>query len=269
MSSRPIDYRACAERAVCAAHGPGTRLVCISDTHTQHNKLPELPTGDVLIHGGDFSDTGKVGEIESFVNWFDSCNYRHRVFIAGNHDTAIDQEYYVDRGAARFHRLRDKEMAGQMSQKARELVQQSKSIYLEDSATILSIEESNSNSCSNSNSKLSVNTHPISFYGSPWQPEFCDWAFNLDRGESIKSKWAKIPEDVDVLITHGPPQGYGDRTYSGFRCGCKDLMENIQARKNPPRVHIFGHIHEDAGKHLFIVTHEDTHFNPTSPISCN
>jgi hypothetical protein len=41
----------------------------------------------------------------------------------------------------------------------------------------------------------------LKFYGSPWQPRFLDWAFNLDRGEPLKRVWAKIPADTDVLIT--------------------------------------------------------------------
>ncbi|MCK4490026.1 MAG: hypothetical protein KAU23_07180 [Anaerolineales bacterium] len=45
------------------------------------------------------------------------------------------------------------------------------------------------------------------FYGSPWQPWFYDWAFNLQRGPEIRSKWELIPEGIDILITHGPPYG--------------------------------------------------------------
>lgn len=41
-------------------------------------------------------------------------------------------------------------------------------------------------------------------WGSPWQPWFGDWAFNLRRGPDIAEKWALIPDDVDVLVTHGP-----------------------------------------------------------------
>ena len=39
------------------------------------------------------------------------------------------------------------------------------------------------------------------------QPVFCDWAFNLERGEPLQKKWDLIPEDTDILITHGPPIG--------------------------------------------------------------
>src|SRR5205085_2391850 len=45
----------------------------------------------------------------------------------------------------------------------------------------------------------------VRFWGSPWQPAFNNWAFNLPRGSALAEKWALIPEGTDVLITHGPP----------------------------------------------------------------
>lgn len=83
------------------------------------------------------------------------------------------------------------------------------------------------------------------FYGSPWQPWFHDWAFNLQRGPEIAERWSHIPEKVDVLLVHGPPHGYGDRTVSGERAGCEDLLKEIE--KKSPRVVCYGHIHEDTG----------------------
>lgn len=85
----------------------------------------------------------------------------------------------------------------------------------------------------------------VSFYGSPWQPEFNDWAFNLPRGEALARKWAKIPDGVDVLITHGPPQGIGDRVQRPERVGCADLLARVRAVE--PALHMFGHIHEAGG----------------------
>ena len=85
----------------------------------------------------------------------------------------------------------------------------------------------------------------IKFYGSPWQPWFFDWAFNLQRGEEIRRKWELIPSDTDVLITHGPPLNHGDKVSSGSAVGCEDLLNKIMEVK--PRYHIFGHIHEDYG----------------------
>ena len=51
------------------------------------------------------------------------------------------------------------------------------------------------------------------------QPEFCNWAFNLDRGEKCLEKWDLIPEGIDILITHGPPIGHGDLCSSQQRAG--------------------------------------------------
>lgn len=82
----------------------------------------------------------------------------------------------------------------------------------------------------------------VKFYGSPWQPEFCNWAFNLPRGEALAAKWAMIPNDVDVLITHGPPWGILDYVKLGSEhLGCNDLLRAVA--RVQPRVHVFGHIH--------------------------
>jgi len=85
----------------------------------------------------------------------------------------------------------------------------------------------------------------VRFWGSPWQPEFNDWAFNLPRGEAIARKWALIPDGIDVLITHGPPLGIGDDGPVGGRAGCADLLARVQQVQ--PRLHVFGHIHQDGG----------------------
>lgn len=89
----------------------------------------------------------------------------------------------------------------------------------------------------------------LRFWGSPWQPRFFDWAFNRDRGEPLRRIWDRIPADTDVLITHGPPRGHGDRTARGEDVGCADLLDAL--RRVRPQVHVFGHIHEGHG-----ITHE-------------
>src|SRR5262245_39467259 len=91
-----------------------------------------------------------------------------------------------------------------------------------------------------------VEIEGLKFYGSPWTPWFCDWAFMLQRGPELAAKWAQIPANVDVLITHGPPEGILDRNRVGEVCGCRDLMYRVLEVK--PRLHVFGHIHETAGR---------------------
>lgn len=101
----------------------------------------------------------------------------------------------------------------------------------------------------------SCNVGDLLFYGSPWQPEFCNWAFNLSRFDgSLAERWSNIPGNTDVLITHGPPQGIGDRTmgYDGEppeHVGCYDLRQRVQ--KINPRLHVFGHIHHGYGRYEY------------------
>ena len=102
----------------------------------------------------------------------------------------------------------------------------------------------------------------VRFYGSPWQPEFGGWAFNLPRGPQIAERWNLIPPGLDVLITHGPPAGFGDRTPRGGRVGCADLLQRIDVVR--PRLHLFGHIHEDGG----VWTHGDTTFANVTTWEC-
>jgi Icc-related predicted phosphoesterase len=85
----------------------------------------------------------------------------------------------------------------------------------------------------------------VRLWGSPWQPEFHDFAFNLPRGAPLREKWAQIPTETDILITHGPPHGHGDLTIFRQRAGCADLRDAVSRVK--PRLHIFGHIHEGFG----------------------
>jgi len=93
-----------------------------------------------------------------------------------------------------------------------------------------------------------VEIEGIKFWGSPYTPYFCNWAFNL-FDDDLKKMWKKIPEDTDVLITHGPPHLVLDECPDGNgtkNVGCKHLLKEIQTRVNPT-VHAFGHIHEGYG----------------------
>lgn len=86
----------------------------------------------------------------------------------------------------------------------------------------------------------------LKIYGSPWQPWFHDWAFNLQRGSALRQVWQKIPESTQILLTHGPPQGILDQTYDSRRVGCEELA--LRVRQVRPSLHVFGHIHEAYGE---------------------
>jgi len=89
----------------------------------------------------------------------------------------------------------------------------------------------------------------VKFYGSPWQPEFYDWAFNLPRGEKLAEKWALISDDTDILITHGPAAGMLDWVPNGIQVGCQDLFHRVM--KVQPKIHVCGHIHYAYGQKNF------------------
>lgn len=82
------------------------------------------------------------------------------------------------------------------------------------------------------------------FYGAPWTPELAGWAFFQDS-KAIREKWAAVPSDIDVLITHTPPYGILDRNRHEHSLGCHDLLDRLPAIR--PRLHVFGHTHASAG----------------------
>jgi|HubBroStandDraft_5_1064220.scaffolds.fasta_scaffold11763_4 Icc-related predicted phosphoesterase len=88
----------------------------------------------------------------------------------------------------------------------------------------------------------------LQFYGSPHQPRFHDWAFNIDRNSlALAQKWDMIPEDTNILITHCPPYGILDDTIRAGSQGCELLAKRLPQLTNL-KVHIFGHLHRDGGK---------------------
>jgi Icc-related predicted phosphoesterase len=86
----------------------------------------------------------------------------------------------------------------------------------------------------------------VKFYGSPWQPEFHNWAFNLPRGKKLAEKWSKIPTNTDILITHGPVYGILDYAPIGGHVGCEELYKKVFEVK--PKIHVCGHIHDSYGQ---------------------
>lgn len=193
------------------------RITFISDTHTKHEEL-ELPGGDTLIFGGDLMNSGHSRyEIKDFLAWFRRQDYDNLIFIAGNHDRLFEDKPDL----------------------IKELLSDYGDIdYLEDSRVTLE--------------------DGTLVWGSPWQPEFCNWAFNLPRrGPELEAKWNTIPKDTDILITHGPPQGHLDVSgppYNEGDLGCELLR--VRVDEQPPKIHVFGHIHGSYGYKF----HNGTHF---------
>ena len=197
-----------------------TKILCISDTHGKHNQIPLewLEEADIIIHSGDISNVGGLREIENFCEWFSSLSqYKHKIFIAGNHDFGFEKDPIDTTRIVREY---------------------PNIVYLEDSM---------------------VEVEGLKIYGSPWQPEFFNWAFNLERGSEILEKWNMIPLDTDILITHGPAYGECDwvvprkkhggehvKFIDGGCVGCEDLLD-VLLNKVCTKFHISGHIHTAHG----------------------
>ena len=197
------------------------KITFISDTHTKHNQITkDLPGGDLLIHAGDISSMGYKHEIQSFCSWLNKIdNYTTKVFIAGNHDWGFQDH----------------------PEQVKEIIESyGRFTYLQDQIEMIG--ESTDDM--------------VKIWGSPWQPEFYNWAFNLTRnGEQLKDKWDMIPNDTDILVTHGPAWGYVD-TIKGqtTHLGCELLTTRIKEVK--PKIHVCGHIHSGYGYYF----DGDTHF---------
>ena len=186
------------------------RFTCISDTHGRH-KLLKIPDADVIFHSGDCTGRGRESEIVEFLEWYGKLPHKYKVLIAGNHDFGFET---------------DKE-------KYKKIAEDNGIIYLQDSGCEI---------------------EGIKIWGSPQTPEFCNWAFNCWRTKEeyldnmtydyIGKYWAMIPEDTDILMTHGPPFGILDHCHGGH-VGCEKLRDKILEIK--PKYHIFGHIHEGRG----------------------
>lgn len=201
------------------------KIVCISDTHSQHKKI-DIPQGDILIHAGDFTNTGKFDEVESFANWFGNQPHKYKICIAGNHDISLDVNFYNTHWEE-FHTEKTN------TESVKQLLSSRGILYLQDTYTII---------------------ENIKIYGSPYSLSSSTfWAFGLGYDLELETKWKEIPDDTDILITHTPPYGYLDyveRDIGGFlykeHLGCDILLLDIVERINP-RYHIFGHIHSGYG----------------------
>jgi len=195
-----------------------TKITYISDTHTKHHKCTDdLLGGDILIHAGDIMNSGySVNDIYQFCDWFSG-------FDNYKHKIFIAGNH-------------DRYFENDPEEVAEILAEYPNITYLQDSSVVI---------------------NGLTIYGSPWQPEFCNWAFNLPRGgKELESKWAAIPENTDILVTHGPPQGILDISgapYNEPNLGCPLLRVKVDLIK--PKMHVFGHIHGSAGDTVNNGTH--------------
>lgn len=194
------------------------KIDCISDLHGHY---PKLEGGDLLIIAGDLTANDTEMVYNEFFCWLRSQNYEDIIVIAGNHDNYL----------MNFKWPKDLEDAGEFT-------------YLCDSGTEF---------------------EGLKIWGSPWTKSFVGMnphcmAFTCATDEHLAEKWALIPDDIDILVTHSPPYGILDKVKIGWfklshpsvpvyeHVGSHSLALKVGKMETPPKLHVFGHIHESYGQ---------------------
>lgn len=187
-----------------------TKTLEIHAVSDLHGNMPSLPGGDILIIAGDCTAKDTEREWNDFFGWINNLDYKKIFYIGGNHDNQLQKW--------------DQEL-DKLGYKGRVSDPEDKIEYLCDSGS---------------------EYQSLKFHGSPWQPSFIGQnpicaAFSLDTEEELAKKFKLIPDDVDILITHGPPMGILDKCHRQ-RVGSKALLDKVTTIR--PMLHIFGHIHD-------------------------
>ncbi len=241
-----------------------TKFLVLSDTHDfefgdtpgglQSLHLP-TPQVDVLLHCGDMTQVGGVSSFKKALKMFGGIDAELKLVIAGNHDLELDKLYWEvlcnEDGALedpKDHDLAVRTMIGSLA----------------DDAGVSFLNEGTHTFTLKSGAKFTI-------YVSPYTPTFGDWAFAYEHDQDRfngKHQTAHgitsiatnpIPEDVDIVMTHGPPKGILDWCPEG-NVGCENLLQAV--RRVKPMIHCFGHIHESNGIEIIDWQNHTTE-NPT------
>ncbi|KAJ7718681.1 Metallo-dependent phosphatase-like protein [Mycena maculata] len=206
-----------------------TRFVLISDTHTSTFPVPD---GDVLLHTGDLTQMGTLKELETTMEWLYALPHQVKIVIAGNHDYALDHEWYAENWRELpFHRKEP-----ESAEPIREFLKGPRAVranvvYLQSEGHKFRVREGG---------------QEWTVYGSPHTPTRGGWGFGYkpENGEALVSQFPK----TDILLTHGPPRDVFDYTNRSDSAGCPALSRRVMELK--PKLHAFGHIHEARGAYI-------------------
>lgn len=198
-----------------------------------HGDRPKLKGGDLLIIAGDLTARDREDEYYKFNLWLCNQEYEKKIVIAGNHDMLLQKDWFQ---------------------------------YLEGCPAFDYLEDT------------SIEYKGLKIWGTPWTPYFngvnpkCA-AFMLNTDYQLQEKFALIPEDTDILVTHGPCYGRLDRNLYGQEVGSPALRDRVDyLRTRGLKYHIHGHIHEAYGEHeegglkTLNVARMDTNYIPNNKI---
>jgi Icc-related predicted phosphoesterase len=200
------------------------KFTCISDLH---GKLPDISPTDFLLIAGDICPVYDhdinfqrqwMGGM--FLPWLKKQPAKYKIFVFGNHDF-VGEELDIDEMNRQFNHPM--------------LTSPHNIFCLQDSL---------------------VEIEGYKIWGTPWQLEFYQWAFNL-KEHQLGLKYNLIPADTDIIVSPGPPYGFGDmvptrrpmddRWPGSEHVGSPSLTEKI--KEIQPKLVVYGHIHSSYGKY--------------------
>lgn len=183
------------------------RIVALSDTHGLPPKGYKVPDGDILIHCGDHTAYGTLQEATAALAWLGSLPHERKWLIPGNHDVIANVERSWWAGECETHEIDDV-------------------------------------------NGILLMQHGLLVYGqaaSPAKERSAKVSTRFGAFQYLRETprdWSGMTPDCDILVTHGPPFGTGDLC-DGQHLGCFVLEDAV--RSLAPKLHLFGHIHEDRG----------------------
>ena len=202
------------------------KIVCISDTHNllcdvnNSNNSPcdicNIPEGKIVIHSGDATGRGSISDMRKFVESYKQLLRNHPERRRSKHVVFVPGNHDFCFETPR----------------------------LQEEAEALFSDEPNFHLLIND----SIELEGLKIWGSPVTPPFANWAFNWCDSKR-EELWATIPNDTDIIVTHGPPRGILDTVYHGDTpeyTGCFHLAQRVAEIK--PILHVFGHIHEEGSR---------------------
>lgn len=180
-------------------------ILHISDTHTYHDLL-KIPSGiDMIIHSGDCSNPRDPYNNESEVREF--IDWYKEIPVKYKIYVAGNHDTSIEKGLVTKKDFEDSGI-----------------IYLENESVVI---------------------EGIKIFGSPHTPNFGNWAFMKERTKLERFWRLAIDQDVNIVVTHGPPKGILDKSYDRENnmeaCGDKSLLNRILEVQ--PTYSLFGHIH--------------------------
>ena len=190
------------------AETPTLRVVAISDTHGMHASL-NVPPGDILVHGGDFTRFGSQTDAIDFNIWLGTLPHLHKFVVFGNH-----------------------EVNAPWRDQAAEILTNA-TLLCNSSASLERLKSSHGREI-HSDGATSSSQRPLCIWGTDFY-----WPVVAEEGRCFfEPPYAHIPAGIDLLLTHCPPAVPG--VDDGVGCGF--LLDHV--RRARPQSVVCGHIHQ-------------------------